>query len=160
MAKAVELNLKEGDKAPLFTALTDAGQSLSLKDLRGKTVVLYFYPKDDTPGCTVEACGIRDAYTDFQKAGAVVLVVSTDSVKSHQKFIKKHNLPFTLLSDEDKKIVEAYGVWGEKSFMGRKYMGTHRVTFLINPEGKIVKIWPAVKPEKHAAEILEAIRAA
>jgi thioredoxin-dependent peroxiredoxin len=157
MPKKVELNLKEGDKAPDFSALTNTGAPVSLNDFKGKPVVLYFYPKDDTPGCTKEACAFRDAYSQFKKAGAVVLGVSPDSVKSHQKFIDKFTLPFSLLSDEEKKIVNAYGVWGEKSFMGRKYMGTHRVTFLIGPDGRIAKIWSEVKPEQHATEVLEAI---
>jgi len=158
MAKAIELKLKEGDKAPEFVATTNTGEKLTLKDLRGKPVVLYFYPKDDTPGCTVQACGIRDSYQDFKRAGAVVLGVSPDPVKSHVKFIEKHRLPFTLLADEDKAIANAYGVWGEKSFMGRKYMGNHRVTFLIGPDGRIARLWPAVKPETHAAEVLQAIK--
>jgi thioredoxin-dependent peroxiredoxin len=158
MAKAIELKLKEGDKAPDFTADTNAGEELSLRDLRGQAVVLYFYPKDDTPGCTKQACGIRDAYEDFREAGAVVLGVSPDPVKSHVKFVKKFELPFTLLADEDKAIANAYGVWGEKSFMGRKYMGNHRVTFLIDENGKIARIWPAVKPETHANEVLAALR--
>ena len=158
MAKAIELKLKEGDKAPEFSATTDAGERLSLKDLKGKPVVLYFYPKDDTPGCTKQACGIRDSYEEFRKAGAVVLGVSPDPVKSHVKFIKKFELPFTLLADEDKAIANSYGVWGEKSFMGRKYMGNHRVTFLVDGDGRIAKIWPAVKPETHAEEVLAALR--
>jgi peroxiredoxin Q/BCP len=158
MAKAIELKLKERDAAPEFTATTHTGEQLSLKELRGKPVVLYFYPKDDTPGCTKQACGIRDAYDDFTKAGAVVLGVSPDPVKSHVKFINKFELPFILLADEDKSIASAYGVWGEKSFMGRKYMGNHRVTFLIDEDGKIAKIWPAVKPESHAEEVLTALR--
>ena len=157
MAKAVELKLKEGDKAPAFTAETSGGGKLSLSDLAGKNVILYFYPKDDTPGCTKEACAFRDSYADFKKQGAVVLGVSTDPVKLHDKFVEKFKLPFTLLADTDKKIVEAYGVWGQKSFMGRKYMGTHRVTFLVGPDGRIKKIWPAVKPEEHAAEVLSAL---
>lgn len=158
MAKAIELKLKEGDKAPAFSAVTNTGEKLSLADLGGKPVVLYFYPKDDTPGCTKQACGIRDAYVDFKKAGAVVLGVSPDPVKSHVKFINKFELPFTLLSDEDKAIANAYGVWGEKSFMGRKYMGNHRVTLLIDAKGRIAKIWSAVKPETHADEVLAALR--
>jgi thioredoxin-dependent peroxiredoxin len=157
MAKAIELKLKEGDKAPDFTAVTNTGEQLSLGDLKGKPVVLYFYPKDDTPGCTKQACGIRDSYDAFRKAGAVVLGVSPDPVKSHVKFIKKFELPFTLLADEDKAIANAYGVWGEKSFMGRKYMGNHRVTFLIDATGRIARIWPAVKPETHADEVLAAL---
>jgi thioredoxin-dependent peroxiredoxin len=159
MPKAVDLKLKEGDQAPDFSAPVQDGSVLSSKDLRGKPVVLYFYPKDDTPGCTKEACGFRDIYGDFRKAGAVVLGVSADPVKAHQKFVEKFNLPFQLLADTEKKIVQDYGVWGEKSFMGRKYMGIHRVTFLIGPDGTIAKIWPEVKPEKHAAEVLEAIKA-
>ena len=158
MAKAIEFKLKEGDAAPEFTATTNTGERLSLRDLKGKPVVLYFYPKDDTPGCTKQACGIRDAYADFRKAGAVVLGVSPDAVKSHVKFINKFELPFTLLADEDKAIANAYGVWGEKSFMGRKYMGNHRVTFLIDGKGRIAKIWPAVKPETHAEEVLAALK--
>ncbi|HAV63111.1 MAG TPA: peroxiredoxin, partial [Verrucomicrobiales bacterium] len=115
--------------------------------------------KDDTPGCTKEACGFRDAYQDFEKAGAVVLGVSVDPVRKHDKFVEKYQLPFMLLADEDKSLVEAYGVWGKKKFMGREYLGTHRVTFLIGPDGRIKKIWPTVKPEEHAAEVLAAIRA-
>ena len=158
MAKTLELKLKEGDRAPNFTADTSDGGRISLSDLAGKNVILYFYPKDDTPGCTKEACAFRDSYQKFLDAGAIVLGVSTDPVKSHDKFVKKFNLPFTLLADSDKKIVEAYGVWGQKSFMGRKYMGTHRVTFLIGADGHIKKIWPTVKPEEHAAEVLEALK--
>jgi len=154
MATAPELTLKEGDPAPAFTANTSGGGKISLADFRGKNVILYFYPKDDTPGCTKEACAFRDHFADFKKKGAVVLGVSTDAVKSHDKFVEKFKLPFTLLADEDKKIVEAYGVWGQKCFMGRKYMGTHRVTFLIGPDGKIKKIWPTMKPDEHAEEVL------
>src|SRR5580765_8009713 len=148
MAKQLELKLKEGDPAPQFTALTQDGKKVSLSDFRGKNVVLYFYPRDDTPGCTKEACAFRDDFAAFKKKGAVILGVSADPVKSHAKFVEKFKLPFTLLADEDKKIVEAYGVWGEKSFMGRKYQGIHRVTFLIGGDGKIKNIWPAVKPEE------------
>ena len=157
MAKAIELKLKEGDRAPAFTAATSGGGKISLADFKGSQVVLYFYPRDDTPGCTKEACAFRDHFADFKKQGAVVLGVSTDPVKSHDKFVEKFQLPFPLLADEGKKIVEAYGVWGQKSFMGRKYMGTHRVTFLIGPDGRIQKIWPEVKPAEHAAEVLAAI---
>jgi thioredoxin-dependent peroxiredoxin len=157
MAKAIELKLKEGDPAPKFSALTTGGGKISLADYKGKNVILYFYPKDDTPGCTKEACAFRDYFADFKKQGAEVLGVSPDSVKSHDKFAEKFKLPFTLLSDEDKKIVEAYGVWGEKTFMGRKYLGVYRVTFLIGPDGRIKKIWPSVKPEEHAAEVLAAL---
>ncbi|HSY74913.1 MAG TPA: thioredoxin-dependent thiol peroxidase [Dongiaceae bacterium] len=154
MAKEIQLKLKEGDKAPTFTVATNGGGKISLADYLGKNVILYFYPKDDTPGCTKEACAFRDGFADFKKRGAVILGVSPDSVKSHDKFVEKFKLPFTLLADEDKKIVEAYGVWGEKSFMGRKYMGVYRVTFLIGPDGRIKKIWPEVRPEEHTAEVL------
>lgn len=157
MAKQIELKLKEGDKAPAFSAETDRGSKISLADFKGQHVVLYFYPKDDTPGCTKEACAFRDAYAAFRAKNAVVLGVSTDAVKSHEKFVTKFKLPFTLLADEDKAIVHSYGVWGEKTFMGRKYMGTNRVTFLIGPNGEIKKVWTSVKPEEHAAEVLAAI---
>jgi peroxiredoxin Q/BCP len=157
MAKEIQLKLKEGDKAPEFSAATNGGGNISLANLRGKNVILYFYPKDDTPGCTKEACAFRDGFAEFKQRGAVIFGVSPDSVKSHDKFVEKFKLPFTLLADEDKKIVEAYGVWGEKSFMGRKYMGVHRVTFLIGGDGRIKKIWPQVKPDEHAAEVLAAL---
>jgi peroxiredoxin Q/BCP len=157
MAKEIQLKLKEVDKAPAFTAATSGGGKISLADYAGKNVILYFYPKDDTPGCTKEACAFRDDFAQFKKKGAVVLGVSPDSVKSHDKFVEKFKLPFTLLADEDKKIANDYGVWGEKTFMGRKYMGVFRVTFLIGPDGHIKKIWPQVKPEEHAAEVLAAL---
>ena len=149
-----ELKLTEGDHAPPFTVLTSGGGKISLADFKGQNVILYFYPKDDTPGCTKEACAFRDQFEEFKKRGAIVLGVSTDAVKSHDKFVEKFHLPFTLLADDDKRIVQAYGVWGEKMFMGRKYFGTHRVTFLIGPDGRIRKIWPKVKPEEHAGEVL------
>jgi thioredoxin-dependent peroxiredoxin len=157
MAKTPELQLKEGDKAPTFTAETSGGGRVSLSDFAGKHVVLYFYPKDDTPGCTKEACAFRDAYQQFVDRGAIVLGVSTDPVRAHDKFVEKYRLPFTLLADTDKRIVTAYGAWGEKSFLGKNYQGTYRVTFLIGPDGRIKKIWPKVKPEEHAAEVLAAI---
>jgi peroxiredoxin Q/BCP len=157
MAKPIELALKPGDQAPEFSAFTQNGTKVSLADYRGKHVVLYFYPRDDTPGCTKEACAFRDAYAAFKEKSVTVLGVSTDTLKSHGKFAEKFKLPFELLVDENKLIVQAYGVWGEKRFMGRKYQGTHRVTFLIGPEGKIKQIWPAVKPDQHAAEVLSAI---
>ncbi|HSY10515.1 MAG TPA: thioredoxin-dependent thiol peroxidase [Candidatus Dormibacteraeota bacterium] len=157
MAKELKLKLKEGDKAPEFSVNTNGGGKISLADYKGKNVILYFYPKDDTPGCTKEACAFRDNFSEFKKRGAIVFGVSPDSVKSHDKFVEKFKLPFILLADEDKKIVEAYGVWGEKSFMGRKYMGTNRVTFLIGPDGRIKKIWPQVKPEEHVEEVLAAL---
>ncbi|MEW6160680.1 MAG: thioredoxin-dependent thiol peroxidase [Verrucomicrobiota bacterium] len=157
MAKEPALKLKEGDAAPDFTAPTNGGGSVTLSRLKGKPVVLYFYPKDDTPGCTKEACAFRDQFAAFKKKGAVVLGVSTDPAKSHDKFVKKFDLPFTLVADEDRVIVNTYGVWGEKTFMGRTYDGTHRVTFLIGADGRIQKIWPKVKPEEHAAEVLAAL---
>jgi peroxiredoxin Q/BCP len=157
MAKEIELKLKAGDLAPEFSAATNGGGKISLADYQGRNVILYFYPRDDTPGCTKEACAFRDHFAEFKKRGAVVLGVSTDSIKSHDQFVEKFKLPFTLLADVDKKVVEAYGVWGEKTFMGRKYLGTHRVTFLIGPDGRIKKIWPSVKPEEHVEEILDAL---
>jgi peroxiredoxin Q/BCP len=157
MAKEIELKLKEGDRAPEFSVATSGGGQVSLADFKGKNVILYFYPRDDTPGCTKEACAFRDGFAAFKKKGAVILGVSPDSVKKHDKFVEKFKLPFTLLADEDKKIANAYGVWGEKSFMGRKYMGVYRVTFLIDGDGRIKKIWPTVKPEEHAAEVLAAL---
>ena len=157
MAKEPVLSLKPGDSAPAFSALATDGSTIRLADLKGHPVILYFYPKDDTPGCTKEACAFRDGYAAFQKKGAVILGVSADSVKSHGKFTEKFNLPFPLLADEDKSIVKAYGAWGEKSFMGRRYEGIHRVTFLIGADGRIEKVWPKVKPEEHAAEVLAAL---
>ena len=157
MATELVLKLKEGDKAPAFSAATNGGGTASLADFKGKNVILYFYPRDDTPGCTKEACAFRDHFAAFKKQGAVVLGVSVDPVKAHDKFVEKYKLPFPLLADVDKKIVEAYGVWGQKVFMGRKYLGVHRVTFLIGPDGKIKKIWPKVKPEEHAEEVLAAL---
>jgi peroxiredoxin Q/BCP len=158
MPKSISLKLREGDTAPEFTATSQDGSTVSLADLKGKNIILYFYPKDDTPGCTKEACAFRDEFAEFKAKGAVVFGVSTDPVKSHAKFVQKYKLPFTLLADEDKKIVQAYGVWGQKSFMGRKYMGTHRVTFLIGHDGRIKKIWPEVKPQDHAKEVLSEIQ--
>lgn len=157
MAQAPSLQLKEGERAPNFTAATSGGHHVSLADFKGRNVILYFYPRDDTPGCTKEACAFRDQFAAFQAKDAVVLGVSTDSVKAHDKFAGKFKLPFPLLADEEKKIVQAYGVWGEKRFMGRKYLGIHRVTFLIGPDGRIKKIWPQVKPEEHALEVLAAL---
>ena len=157
MATELKLTLKEGDLAPEFSAATNGGGNVSLADLKRRNVILYFYPRDDTPGCTREACAFRDHFAGFKKKGAVVVGVSVDPVKSHDKFVEKYKLPFTLLADEGKKIVEAYGVWGQKSFMGRKYLGTHRVTFLIGPDGRIKKIWAKVKPEEHAEEVLAAL---
>ena len=149
--------LKEGSRAPAFTASTDTGENLTLASLRGRTVVLYFYPKDDTPGCTVEACEFRDSLPRFENLDAVVLGVSPDSVKKHQKFKTKYNLPFTLLADPDHAIAESYGVWGEKMMFGRKYMGVLRTTFVIDGEGRIAKIFRNVKPEGHAQEVEQAL---
>lgn len=159
MAGSPNLKLKEGDIAPPFTANTQSGGKVSLQDFCGKNVILYFYPKDDTPGCTKEACAFRDEFADFKAKGAVILGVSTDPPKAHDKFVEKYKLPFTLVSDEDKRIVQSYGVWGEKKFMGMKYQGTQRVTFLIGPDGRIKKIWEKVKPAGHAAEVLAALDA-
>jgi len=148
--------LEVGDKAPAFKTTNQDGETVSLGDFKGKKLVLYFYPKDDTPGCTKEACSFRDGWAKFRKRGIAVLGVSTDDEKSHRKFIDKFSLPFPLLADTDRKIVNAYGVWGEKSLYGRKYMGTNRVTYLIDEKGKIAAVWPKVKPEDHADAVLEA----
>jgi thioredoxin-dependent peroxiredoxin len=157
MATELKLSLQEGDMAPPFTAETSGGGRVSLSDFKGKQVILYFYPKDDTPGCTKEACAFRDAFAAFANKEAVVFGISPDSVKSHDKFRDKFKLPFSLIADPEKTIVQAYGVWGQKSFMGRKYMGTHRVTVLVGTDGRIKRIWPKVKPEEHAAEVLAAL---
>lgn len=148
--------LKEGTKAPDFTAIDQDGKTVKLSDHKGKRIVLYFYPKDDTPGCTKEACSFRDADDVFNSKGIKVFGISTDDEKSHQKFISKFQLPFDLLADTDKKVVEKYGVWGEKSMYGRTYMGTLRKTFLIGEDGKIVKIFDRVKVAEHADEVLKA----
>ena len=148
--------LKEGSKAPEFTLPSSAGKEISLKDYKGKNrVVLYFYPKDDTPGCTVEACAFRDNLKKIQNTDAVVLGVSPDDAKSHDKFIEKFKLPFTLLSDTEKKVCNAYGVWVKKSMYGKEYMGVARSTFIIGKDGKIEKIYEKVKPEGHAEEVLD-----
>jgi peroxiredoxin Q/BCP len=138
--------LKEGTTAPPFKTTDANGETVSLKDLRGQKVVLYFYPKDDTPGCTKEACSFRDEFATFKKRGITVLGVSPDNEKSHKKFETKYKLPFTLLADTDHAIAESYGVWGEKKFMGRTYMGVQRSTFLIDEKGKIKKVFEKVKP--------------
>ena len=150
--------LKEGDKAPDFAVPDAEGKMVRLKDLRGKKVVLYFYPKDDTPGCTKEACSFRDSFATFKRRGIEVLGVSLDNERSHQKFAQKYSLPFRLLADTDRAVSEAYGTYGEKKFMGRTYMGNNRMTFLIDKEGKIKKIFSKVKPEDHAEEVLQAFK--
>jgi thioredoxin-dependent peroxiredoxin len=150
----------EGEPAPDFTLTSDAGDSVSLSDFRGKPVVLYFYPKDDTPGCTAQACGIRDAYGEFERAGAVVLGVSPDSVQRHVRFREKYGLPFTLLADPEHEVAERYGVWGEKKFAGKKYMGISRSTFVIAPDGTVAKAMYNVKPAEHADDVLGVLAAA
>lgn len=148
-----------GTQAPAFTLPDQEGKEHSLSGYKGRWVLLYFYPKDDTPGCTIEACAIRDQFKDFTKIGAVVLGVSTDSVASHKKFANAYELPFTLLADVTKEVVGRYGVFGEKKFMGRTYLGTMRTSFLIDPKGKIVKVYEKVKPEIHAAEVIADLKA-
>jgi peroxiredoxin Q/BCP len=150
--------LKPGDKAPAFSLAADGGRRVALADLKGKKVVLYFYPKDDTSGCTAEACEFRDNWKAVQAIGTVVLGVSPDSVASHDKFKTKYRLPFPLLSDSDHAVAEAYGAWGEKSMYGRKYHGILRSTFLIDEAGRIAAVFPRVKPKGHAAEVLAALR--
>jgi thioredoxin-dependent peroxiredoxin len=149
--------VEEGKPAPAFTLPSDAGEEVSLESLRGKPVVLYFYPKDDTPGCTAQARGIRDAWGEFERSGAVVLGVSPDDATSHTKFREKYELPFTLLADEDHAVSEAYGVWVEKSFAGKKYMGVERSTFVIGADGTLEKVMRRVKPDTHADEVLAAL---
>ncbi len=146
-----------GKAAPAFTLDTDTGESLSLKDLKGQNVILYFYPKDDPSGCTTQACEFRDQMPRFKKGSAVILGVSPDSVKSHQKFKAKYDLPFTLLADTEHAIAEKYGVWKEKSMYGRKYMGIERTTFLIDATGKLRRIFEKVKPAGHADEVAAAL---
>ena len=152
------MTLKEGDNAPDFATRDERGQPVTLSDLRGQRVVLYFYPKDDTPGCTKEACSFRDNYATFEEAGIRVLGVSLDAEDSHQAFISKYNLPFTLLSDTDHSVADAYGVYGEQKWGDKKYMGVARKTFLIDEEGKIRKIFDKVNVEQHADEVLEAFK--
>ncbi len=149
--------IKEGNKAPAFKLKNQDGKIISLSDFKGKKVVLYFYPKDDTSGCTKEACSFRDGLPKFGKLNAEILGVSADSVESHKKFAEKYDLPFTLLSDESKKMIQKYGVWKEKSMYGRKYMGIERTTIIIDESGKIKKIFPKVKVSDHDKEVLEAL---
>ncbi len=146
--------IEEGTAAPDFELTSDDGSTVRLSDLRGKPVVLYFYPKDDTPGCTTQACGIRDAWGDFERAGAVVLGVSPDDEQSHVKFKAKYDLPFTLLADTDHKTCDEYGVWGEKTYAGKTYMGVSRSTFVIDEDGKVAKEMRNVKADTHADDVL------
>jgi peroxiredoxin Q/BCP len=151
--------IEVGQPAPTFTLQSDSGEDVSLESFRGKPVVLYFYPRDDTPGCTTQACGIRDQYGEFEQAGAVVLGVSPDSVERHVKFREKYGLPFNLLADPDHEVAERYGVWGEKRFAGKKYMGVSRSTFVIAPDGTVAKAIHDVKPATHADEVLAVLSA-
>ena len=148
--------LKEGAKAPVFKGVDQNGNKISLTDFKGQKVVVYFYPKDDTPGCTAQACNLRDNYTELLKQGFQVIGISTDSVKSHKKFEEKYKLPFPLIADEDKKIVEQYGVFGEKKFMGKTYLGTSRTTFLVDEAGKIKKIITKPDTKNQTEQVLEA----
>ena len=150
--------IKEGFKAPVFTLPDQNGKKISLSDFKGKNIVLYFYPKDDTSGCTKEACQFRDAFPKFKGADAIILGVSPDSIESHKKFEKKYNLPFTLLSDEKKSVLEKYEVWKEKSMYGRKYMGVERTTVIIDKEGKIRNIFSKVKVPGHDKQVLQALK--
>jgi thioredoxin-dependent peroxiredoxin len=151
--------VEEGKEAPDFELTSDSGDRVRLSQFRGQPVVLYFYPKDDTPGCTKQACAIRDSYDDFADTGAVVLGVSPDDESSHVKFKEKYGLPFTLLADPDHAVSEQYGVWGERKYMGRTYMGIERSTFLIDEEGRVAKVMRRVKPDTHAQLVLDALAA-
>ena len=149
--------VEEGKPAPGFTLTSDSGEQVSLESLRGTPVVLYFYPKDDTPGCTAQACGIRDAWGEFERAGAVVLGVSPDDERSHAKFKDKYELPFPLLADTDHAVAEAYGVWAENTYAGNTYMGVERSTFVIDADGTVAKVMRKVKPDTHADDVLAAL---
>jgi thioredoxin-dependent peroxiredoxin len=151
--------IEEGTPAPDFALQSDAGETIRLSELRGKPVVLYFYPKDDTTGCTTQACGIRDAYGEFERAGAVVLGVSPDDEASHVKFRNKYDLPFALLADTDHKVAELYGVWGEKKYAGRTYLGVFRSTFVIGEDGVVKRVMHNVKPDTHADDVLAVLAA-
>ncbi len=157
MTAILQIKVQEGDVAPDFAGIAMDGERVSLSELRGKFVVLYFYPKDNTPGCNREACGFRDAFDEIARRGAVIVGVSADSAKSHERFARKFELPFPLIADENRSVCEAYGVWGPKSFMGMSFMGIHRVTFLIAPDGRVRRVWPKVKVANHAAEVLTAL---
>ena len=152
------MQLKIGQGAPTFSLNDQNNKEHKLEQYKGQWVLIYFYPKDDTPGCTKEACSIRDNFPKFTKMKAKVFGISCDDVKSHDKFVKKFDLPFTLLADEKKEVVQKYGVWGKKQFMGREYMGINRMSFLIDPKGKIAKIYEKVNPEEHANEVLEDLK--
>jgi len=149
--------IEEGTPAPDFELASDEGSTVKLSDLRGKPVVLYFYPKDDTPGCTAQACGIRDAWNEFEQRGAVVLGVSPDPESSHVKFKEKYGLPFTLLADTDHEVADEYGVWVEKNYAGKTYWGNERSTFVIDPEGNVASVMRNVKPDSHTADVLAAL---
>jgi thioredoxin-dependent peroxiredoxin len=151
--------IEEGRPAPDFTLASDSGEAVTLSSLRGAPVVLYFYPRDDTPGCTAQACGIRDAWGEFQRTGATVLGVSPDSAESHVEFKKKYGLPFALLADEEHSVSEAYGTWVEKTYDGKKYMGVERSTFVIDADGNLAKAMRRVSPTEHADEVLAALNA-
>ena len=150
--------IEEGKPAPDFELKSDSGETVRLSDLRGKQVVLYFYPKDDTPGCTAQACGIRDVYGEFESAGAVVLGVSPDDERSHVEFKEKYDLPLTLLADEGHKLADEYGVWAEKTYMGKTYWGVDRSTFVIGEDGTVKRVMHKVKPDTHADDVLETLR--
>ena len=158
MSKSASGDLQVGQKAPDFTVLNDKDEKVKLSDFKGQKIVLYFYPKDDTPGCTKEACAFRDGFKEIKKLGAAVIGVSADSVASHQKFKSKFDLNFPLLADTDKKMIEAYGTWKEKSMYGRKYMGIERTTFIIDEKGRISHIFPKVKVGEHYDEVIEALK--
>jgi len=153
------LPVEEGRPAPDFSLTSDSGEIVTLASLRGNPVILYFYPKDDTPGCTAQACGIRDAWSDFEAVGAVVLGVSPDGEARHAEFRKKYGLPFTLLADTEHAVADAYGVWGEKSMYGKTYMGVDRSTFVIDADGTIAAVFRKVKPDEHAEQVLTTLRA-
>lgn len=151
--------IREGARAPAITLPDQSGTTRRLADHAGEWVLVYFYPKDDTPGCTVEACGIRDAWKDYERAGVRVLGISADSARKHERFAAKYSLPFTLLADEEKKVIQAYGAWGRKKFMGREFDGILRISYLVDPQGVVAKVYPKVKPADHAAEVLADVAA-
>lgn len=150
--------LKEGDNAPVFTLMNEENQNITLSDFNGKKVVIYFYPKDDAPGCTKEACSFRDVYDDILDEGAIVIGISADTSSSHKKFKNKHTLPFYLLTDVDHSVIESYGAWQEKKMFGKTYMGIARSTFIINENGIVIKTYQKVKPEEHGEEVLSVLR--